>query len=90
MATDKALIERTIETFQPLPINSAEQLRKQAEWKVAQRQLNWEEWLDTRDGWARHYRTLVVVLAKGDDKAMQRAEEQAERNGYPYLLLEYV
>lgn len=90
MATDKTLIARTIETFPPLPVNSALRLRNQAEWVVAERKLSWEEWVDIRDAWAKHYNALVVALIRGDDEAMQRAEDQAEHNGNTYLLVEHI
>jgi len=90
MATNRDLIVRTIAAFMPLPVTNAAALRKQAEWTIAKRPLNWEEWQDIRDAWAKHYKALVVVLPRDDDKTLQRAEEQAVREGYDYLLLEYV
>lgn len=90
MATNRDIIVRTIAAFLPELLTNGAELRKVAEYTVAQRKLSWEEWLDIRDAWARYYNALVVVVLKGDDKAIQRAEEQAVRQGYEYLLLDYV
>jgi len=69
---------------------SNDSLRRQVEWFVCQRHLTWEEWLDMRDAWCRAHRVVVCSTTRGDTQAVKRTAEQGERQGYQYILLDYV
>lgn len=65
-------------------------LRRQVEWFSCQRHLTWEEWQDVRDAWCRWNRVVVCSCIRGDTNNIKRMAEQGMREGYQYLLLEYV
>lgn len=54
----------------------------------AGRRVNWEEWLDCREAYARHHECLDVVIVQGDRPALGRYLLDAQRQGKKYLLLE--
>lgn len=54
----------------------------------AGRRVNWEEWLDCRQEYARHHECLDVVIVQGDRSSLGRYLLDAQRQGRRYLLLE--
>ena len=73
----------------PIPVLSAKTLRRQTE-TAAGRALTWEEWYDVRTAWAKAHNCLNVDIARGDEKGLALAAQQAIRSGRAYLLLEIV
>lgn len=68
-------------------------LRRKVEQVSAQRQLNWEEWMDVREAWCRHFQARYVACVLGDNASatsIQNAAFQGERTGKKYILIDYI
>lgn len=77
-----------------LMILSEQELRKKVEWQRAAtrgpsvRPMNWEEWMDVREGWCRYYGAHLCTVVLGDSVTIKLAAQLAAGHGDKYLLLD--